>query len=296
MKILIAGASGLIGSELKRFAISRGHTVNTLGRTSNSYPDSFEWDPSKGEIDTNCLVGVDTIINLAGENIASGLWTASKKERILTSRINSTRTIVDALRSPTHQVTTLINASAIGYYKTGPAPQDESAEAGNDFLSTVCKEWEKEANKARELGIRVATPRIGIVLSKHGATLKQMLLPFKLGLGGKLGDGKANWSWVSLKDAVTSIMYVAENEILEGAINICSPQAVSNEEFTKTLGRTLSRPTFFNIPEKLLKFILGEMADQLMLADLVIVPKKLSDARYIFKDKDLEIFLKAELS
>jgi len=295
MRILIAGASGLIGSALKKEAISRGHTIATLGRSTKNGADSFHWDPNKGLIQKECLNDVDVVINLAGENIASSIWTQAKKNSIKNSRIDATKLLVETLRSNSHQVSTLINASAIGFYKSSDLEQNETSEAGTSFLSSVCTEWEQEANKAKELSIRIALPRIGIVLSKKGAALEKMILPFKLCLGGMLGSGNQFWSWISLQDVVSSLLFIAENRSLEGPINLCSPNAVRNKDFTKALGQALSRPTIFNVPSFLLKLILGEMADELLLASMKIVPNKLLSAGHDFIDPDLQDFLKKEL-
>jgi len=295
MKILIAGASGLIGSELKKEAESRGHIVSTLGRSKNNIPGSFYWNPEKTIIQEECLENIDIIVNLAGDSIASGRWTQAKKESIRHSRISSTQLIVATLTANKHKVSTLINASAIGYYKSSNLVQDETSKPSNSFLSSVCVEWEGEASKAEDLGIRVALPRIGIVLTKKGAALQKMLLPFKLCLGGKLGDGNQYWSWISLRDVVESLLFIAENQGLKGPINLCSPSPVTNQEFTKNLGKALSRPTVFSVPSFILKLILGEMADELLLSSLKIVPAKLLSAGYKFKNEKLLEFLNSEL-
>lgn len=295
MNILIAGASGLIGQALKKEAESKGHTVSTLGRSATGRVRSFTWDPDNNFIDKEAFKNVDTIINLSGDNIANGRWTKEKKEKILSSRINSTSLLVESLKSIEHKVTTLINASAIGYYQSSLETQDEDSKPGTGFLQEVCKAWETEANRAKEIGIRVVTTRIGVVLSKNGGALQKMLLPFKLGLGGPLGNGTQYMSWISLSDVVRSFIFIAENINISGPVNLCSPNPSTNLEFTKTLGKALKRPTIFNAPSFILNLILGEMAESLLLSSSRIVPNKLHQAGFIFKNPNLLEYLKTEL-
>ncbi len=295
MNILIAGASGLIGQALKKDAESKGHTISTLGRSATGQERSFKWDPDNNFIDKESFKDIDTIINLSGDNIASGRWTKEKKEKILSSRINSTSLLVESLKFIEHKVTALINASAIGYYPSSLETQDEDSKPGTGFLQEVCKAWETEANKAKEIGIRVVTTRIGVVLSKNGGALQKMLLPFKLGLGGPLGNGTQYMSWISLSDVVKSFIFIAENINISGPVNLCSPNPVTNLEFTKSLGKALNRPTIFSAPSFMLNLILGEMAESLLLSSARIIPNKLQQAGFKFSNPNLLEYLKTEL-
>jgi uncharacterized protein (TIGR01777 family) len=295
VNILIAGASGLIGRALKKQAELQGHIVSTLGRSASGHKGSFKWDPDNNFIDKEAFKDVDTIINLSGDNIANGRWTKEKKEKILSSRIKSTSLLVESLKSIEHKVKTLINASAIGYYPSSLETQDEVSQPGTGFIQEVCKAWETEANKAKEIGIRVVTTRIGVVLSKNGGALQKMLLPFKLGLGGPLGNGTQYMSWISLSDVVKSFIFIAENINISGPVNFSSPNPVTNLEYTKTLGKALNRPTIFNAPSFILKIILGEMAESLLLSSARIMPNKLQQAGFIFNNPNLLEYLNTEL-
>lgn len=290
MKILIAGASGLIGSALKLEASKVGHEVASLSRSSNLNKNSFLWNPDEGKIDLRSLEGTDVIINLSGENIAKGRWSDKRKKEVIESRVKSTSLLVESLSKHPHQVKTLINASAIGYYGSSKDILTEDSPPGTSFLSEVCTRWEKEAIKAQHLGLRVVTIRLGIVLSPQGGALKNMLPIFKLGLGGVLGDGKQYWSWISLEDSIRAILHILNNENLSGPVNLTSGQPTTNAEFSEALAKSLGKKLFFPVPKLILTFALGEMAEELLLADQKVVPNKLANSDFQFQDTSLEEF------
>lgn len=290
MKILVSGSSGLVGSALVKQLQSDGHEVIKLkrGEQNGSQREIF-WDPITGKIDLEQLKGVDAVVNLAGDNIASARWSPSKKKRIWDSRVLGTQNLVRALSSLETPPKVLVNASAIGFYgDTGNHETDESGHFGKGFLASVCKEWEEAADEAASKGMRVVKLRIGVVVSYEGGALKKMLTPFKLGLGGKVGNGRQYMSWIAINDLVGVIKFCIEHDEISGPVNGVSPAAVTNLEFTKTLGKVLGRPTIFPLPGFVAKFVLGEMADELLLVSSRVRPKKLMDAGYQFVYPSLE--------
>lgn len=290
MKICISGASGLVGSALLADLAATGHKVNRLVRErSRAVGGDLYWNPSNGEIDAAALAECDAVVNLAGESIAAARWTARQKEAIRSSRVNGTRTIAAALAKPNGHPKILINASAVGYYgNRGDELLDETSTPGHDFLADVCQAWEAATEPAAQAGVRVVRVRFGVVLSGRGGALKTMLLPFRLGLGGKVGSGQQYMSWVALDDVVWAIIKCLQDPTLTGPVNVVSPEAVTNLQFTKVLGRVLSRPTIFPLPAFAARIALGEMADELLLASQRVRPKKLLDAGYSFKFPQLE--------
>ena len=233
------------------------------------------WDPAKGTIDAGKLEGFDAVVHLAGENIAGGRWTEQRKARIRDSRVQGTRLLCEALAKLANKPKTLISASAIGYYgERGDEILDESSPPGSDmFLVEVCKEWEAATEAAVAAGIRVVNLRFGIILSPDGGALSMMLTPFKLGVGGVLGDGKQYMSWVALDDAVGTIEKSMADESINGPVNSVSPNPVTNHEFTKTLGKVLVRPTILPMPAFAARLAMGEMADELLLASAASCPR-----------------------
>ena len=266
MKILITGATGLIGQELVAVLLEKGHAVNYLTTSITkriSKPNCFGyyWNPSEDEIDENCLINVDIIIHLAGASIAKR-WTNSYKQEIIESRILSAQLLYNTLKNNPHQVKQFISASAIGIYPESHRKiYDESAtETANDFLADVVKEWEESADTFQQLNIKVAKIRTGVVLSEKGGALPQMAKPIKLGFGANMGNGKQMQSWIHLTDLVQLYAFVVENQ-LEGIYNAVAPNPVTNAELTKTIAKTLHKPLFLpNIPQFLMQLILGEMA------------------------------------
>jgi uncharacterized protein (TIGR01777 family) len=291
MKVFVSGASGLIGSGLCAALGATGHTVCRLVRKREAaVGGDIYWNPAAGELDAAALADADAVVNLAGESIAGGRWTAKKKAAILTSRIQCTRTIATALAQPNGQPKTLVNASAVGIYgNRGDELLDEdSAHGSGDFLSDVCRQWEAATAPATEGGCRVVMTRFGVVLSGEGGALPQMLTPFKFGVGGKLGSGRQYMAWVSLDDTIDVLVDCVTNSAYTGPVNVVSPQAVTNYEFTKTLGRVLHRPTIFPVPAFAARLAFGQMADELLLASQRVRPKRLEQIGYNFKYPKLE--------
>ena len=286
MRILLTGSSGLIGLALLPFLASNGHTVVRLTRSpaSGRY---ILWNPDAGVIDTDDLGDFDAIIHLAGESIV-GRWTPDKKARILASRIKGTRLLCESLAQLRSRPTVLVSASAIGYYgDRGNQLLDEESSAGTLFLSEVAKAWETTTDPATQAGIRVVKLRIGFVLSKAGGGLATMLLPFKLGIGGPVGSGRQYMSWITLDDVVGAISHALLSDSLRGPVNAVAPYPVTNLEFTKTLGHILGRPTIFPLPAFAARLVLGEMANELLLASTRVSPSRLMASGYQFRFPDL---------
>jgi len=296
MKILVSGSSGLIGSALIPVLKNGGHETLRLVRRKD-IPGSVFWDPMAGVLDRNQLEGVDVAVHLAGESIAARRWTAVQKARIRDSRVKGTQLLSEALASSQRRPQLMISVSAVGYYgDRGSEILRENSLPGVGFLSDVCREWEGAADPAAHAGIRVVHPRIGIVLAKDGGALPKMALPFKLGVGGKIGSGRQYMSWIALEDLVRVILYCIETPNLRGPVNAAAPNAVTNAEFTTILGRVLSRPTLFPLPAFAAGMAFGEMADALLLASTRVDPSKLQAAGFKFRYQDLESALRAILS
>ena len=295
-KIAISGATGLVGRELISLLTLAGHSTLTLSRR-NAGGDSVLWDPTKGVTSPEALEGIDTVVHLAGENIAGSRWTAVVKERIRSSRVEGTRNLVKSLALLKAPPKTLVCASAIGFYgDRGEERLDESSSVGTGYLADVCKAWEAEAQEAEKHGMRVVRLRIGVVLSKKGGALAKMLLPFKLGVGGVIGSGKQYWSWIGLNDLVRIISFCVGNEAISGAVNAVSPNPMTNYDFTKAVGAVLHRPTIFPMPAFAAKLALGEMADDLLLSSVRVEPHKLQSLGFQFAQPDLTSCLQHELS
>ncbi len=291
MKILITGASGLIGKALKESFTAKGYEMLLATRSEPKKPSQIQWNADTGfrDEDLERLEGLDAVIHLAGEGIAGLRWTDEKKNAIRDSRVFGTRSIIETFDKLKGKPKTFISGSAIGFY--GDRGDDEMTEvspAGKTFLAEVCKEWEAESRRAEDLGIRTVLLRTGIVLSKDGGALATMLTPFKLGVGGVIGDGKQWMSWISLDDVVGIINYVLENENVRGAVNVVAPNPVTNEQFTKSLGSVLYRPTFLPLPEFAVHMVFGEMGDALLIDSTRVIPKRLTDAGYAFKFEELK--------
>ncbi|HLH31059.1 MAG TPA: TIGR01777 family oxidoreductase, partial [Terriglobia bacterium] len=276
-------------SALVESLTTAGHVVVPLRRPA-------DWDPEKRTINLRLLDGVGAVVHLAGENIAGRRWTAAQKTRIQESRVKGTRWIAETVAALSQPPGVLVSASAIGYYgDRGSETLREESGPGSGFLAEVCKQWESATDIATRKGIRVVHLRTGLVLSKKGGALPKMLLPFKLGVGGKIGSGRQYWSWISLEDMCGAIQHCIAADGLHGAVNIVSPAPVTNLEFTKTLGRVLRRPTVFPLPEFAARLVLGEMADALLLASARVEPAKLHASRFVFRHKELESALRAVL-
>ena len=288
MKILISGSHGLVGSALIKALEPDGHEIYRLVRHYPGAANEIEWSPERYSIALSLIEGFDAVVHLAGESIAEGRWTDEKKKRIRESRTRGTKLLADALGNLTDPPRVLISASAIGYYgDRGEEVLIESSPPGNDFLSTVCVEWENSTSHATAKGIRVMNARFGIILDKEGGALKKMLPPFRMGVGGRIGSGKQWMSWIALDDVVSGLKLALTNESLSGPVNFVAPNPVRNAEFTKTLGLELSRPTILPIPAFGVRFAFGEMADALLLSSQRVEPKVLNEAGFQFKFSDL---------
>ena len=288
MKIAISGANGLLGRAIQEADTTGRHTFIRLVRHETDKDHEVQWDPQAEVCDTAGLEHLDAVIHLAGENVADGLWTKEKKKRIRDSRVSGTRLLVDSLLELKHPPSVFICASAVGYYGDRPGEElTEESAPGSGFLSDVCVAWEGEANRATQAPIRTVNLRIGLVLSARGGAFAKMKLPFSMGLGGPLGSGTQRWSWISLMDLVRSIYFCLEHNI-EGPVNAVSPDPIENKEFTRILGKALSRPTILPAPSFALKLLLREFAEEALLADTACVPKKLLDHGFTFDDRDLQ--------
>ncbi len=295
MRVLITGSSGLIGTALSRSFGERGYEIVRLVRKPVSQSD-ISWNPDRGELTLSPDQQFDVVVHLAGENIGAGRWSATRKKRILASRVDGTKTLVSALTSLQAKPPVLISASAVGYYgdRSDEIMREENR-PGSGFLSEVCQRWEEATKPAKQHGIRTVNLRMGVVLARHGGALAKMLLPFKLGLGGKFGDGRQYWSWVALDDLVAAVHHVVYDDAISGPVNLVAPHPVTNAEFTKTMGKVLNRPTVLGVPSFALKLLLGEMAGPLLLESTRVEPAKLLASRFEFKYPDLEPALRSVL-
>jgi uncharacterized protein (TIGR01777 family) len=289
-RIVVTGASGLVGKRLAAELESAGaRVVRAVRRPVSDAAHEMYWDPEAGKIDAAALEGADAVVHLAGENIAGGRWTEAFKARIRDSRVKGTRLIAEVIAGRSTKPQAFVCASAIGYYgDRGEETLSESAAPANDFLGRVCQEWEAACQPARDAGVRVVNLRIGVVLSPEGGALKKMLTPFKLGAGGKIGSGRQYMSWVAIDDVVGAFLFVLAKPQAAGAVNVVAPQPVTNAEFTKTLGRVLSRPTIARVPAFAARLLAGEMADALLLSSTRVVPQALTAAGYHFRQPELE--------
>jgi len=289
MKILITGATGLIGKALQKALREKGHELLLASRKEPKDSSYVQWDIEKGFTEPERLEGIDGVIHLAGESISALRWTDEKKKAIRESRVLGTRNIVDTISDLKQRPRVLIAASAIGFYgDRGDEELTETSKPGKNFLADVCREWEAEARRAEDSGVRTVLLRTGIVLSRDGGALGTMLTPFKLGLGGVIGDGKQWMSWISLPDHIDAILFALENENVRGALNSVSPNPVTNQEFTTVMGEVLYRPTFIPVPEFAVNLMFGEMGEALLLDSTRVIPKRLEDAGFKFKFPDLK--------
>ena len=301
LAVAITGASGLIGSALRAFLTAGGHRVVPLVRgrdRARREEGAVYWDPDAGEIDVDGLDGVDAVVHLAGEPIVQlPRWTADKKRRILDSRVRGTELIARTVATR-HDggLRTLVSASAIGYY--GDSKDEvltEEACPGKGFLAEVTRAWEAATRRASGAGVRVVLLRTGPALSPVGGMLEKVLIPFRMGIGGRVGNGRQYVPWVDLDDVVGSILHTLMEDPLQGPINVCSPQPISNATFADTLGRVLARPTLVPVPALVVKTVLGEMGEEALLYSLRAQPARLLQTGYAFRMEGLEESLRFQL-
>jgi uncharacterized protein len=286
MKILISGASGLVGSSLVESLFERGHTIRPLQRHKEKSWGRL-WNTDELDAAAN-PEPFDAVIHLAGENVASGRWTAARKEKILRSRVDGTWELVDYISQLNKKPKVLICASATGYYgNCGDTIVDEQSPLGSGFLAEVCRQWEETAAKAGLAGIRVVNTRFGMILSPRGGALHKMLPPFRLGLGGVVGNGEQYISWISIRDLTEIVQFIIDHDSLSGPVNVVTPTPVTNRDFTRTLGKALNRPTIMPAPAFLVRLLFGEMADEMLLNSTRAMPTRLLEAGYRFQDVDL---------
>jgi uncharacterized protein (TIGR01777 family) len=289
MKVLVTGATGLVGSALVPALTSSGHEVFRLTRSEAKEGNDITWSPESRDLPKARLEGMDAVVHLAGENIAATRWNAKVKERLYKSRVTNTTFLCETLAQLQRPPRTVICASAIGYYgERGAEILTESAAPGTGFLADLCRDWEAACEPARKAGMRVVNLRIGVVLSPHGGGLRQMLTPFRMGVGGVIGSGHQYWSWVAVDDVVGAIRHCLEHSEMTGSVNVTAPNPVTNREFTKTLGKVLHRPTIFPMPAFAARLALGEMADDLLLGSARVMPNRLSESNYRFQYPHLE--------
>lgn len=296
-RVVLTGSSGLIGTALINRLTSGGHTVTRMVRR-NPGPGDAVWNPTTGVIDTSALEGADAVVHLAGEGIADSKWTAEHKRAVLDSRVQGTTLLARTMGKLDAKPPVWVSGSAIGFYgNRGDEELTESSPRGAGFLADVVQAWEDATTDAESAGIRVAHIRTGIVMSTKGGALKQQLLPFKLGVGGRMGSGKQWLPWITLDDEVSAIMHVIDTESLSGPVNLVSPHPVTNAEFTKVLGKALKRPTFIPIPLLPLKLLFGEeMVKEMLLASARVLPTKLESSGFVFANADLAAGLGSLLS
>lgn len=292
MTTLMTGATGFVGrqliQQLDRPVILSRDAARARKQLAPSEVTAFDWDPNSGAPPAEAFSGVDAVVHLAGESVGEGRWTARKKAKILESRRAGTRHLVDRLETLDQKPSVLVSASAVGYYGTrGDTLLDESAAAGEDFLAEVCECWEAEAVRARQFGMRVVTVRIGIVLGRGGGALKKMLTPFKLGLGGRLGNGKQWMPWIHVEDLVGILSLAASHPSLDEPLNATAPNPVTNRDFTRSLGKALHRPTIFPMPAPMLRLALGEFGGVLLHSQRVS-PARLNELDYPFAFPQLD--------
>jgi uncharacterized protein (TIGR01777 family) len=296
MRILISGSTGFLGAALVETLEQQGHSIarlvrpGTMQKSAGSSPvQTVPWDPVAGQFDAAGAEGADALIHLAGASIAGGRWNASRKDLLRTSRVDATRRLFGALAKLQRPPRVIVAASAIGYYgNRGDETLTEASAPGNDFLAGLCREWETETARGAEFGARVVIPRFGIILAAHGGALPRMALPFKLGAGGRLGDGRQWMSWLTLREVISIIQFALATSGLAGPVNAVTPNPVRNSEFTAVLAKTLHRPALLPAPAFALRLALGEMADALLLVSQKVMPSKLADSGYAFQQPDLE--------
>ncbi len=289
LRVAVSGASGLIGSTLRALLTTGGHQVVRLVRAADRAADAALWSPTRGLAEPALLEGFDAVVHLAGESIAAGRWTARRRRRIRDSRVAGTRSLVDSLARLERPPRVFLCASAIGFYGDRPRVElDETAAGGSGFLADVCAAWEEAALAARRLGARVALARFGVVLSPRGGFLARVLPPFRLGLGGPLGGGHQQVSWISVDDAAAAILHALMSDTLEGPVNVVSPEPLANAELTRILARVIGRPAALRLPVPVVRAAFGELAEETMLSSARVLPGRLLESGFRFRHPCLE--------
>ena len=301
MRVLISGASGMVGTALTAALKSSGSEVVALSRSAASGSEPvIQWNPERGELDAAALHAAgpfDAVVHLAGENVAGEPWTADVKRRIRDSRVLGTYLLSGALAELNPRPPVLISASATGYYgDRADADLSEASTVGDDFLATTCRDWEAATGPAEEAGMRVVHARFGIIQSTRGGPLQRLLPMFRMGAGGPLGSGRQWLSWVALADIVGAIEFLLAREDAAGAVNVVSPNPVQQREYARTLGRVLHRPALLPAPAFALRLVMGEMADALVLSSQRVLPRRLTELGFAFRYPELEPALKAAIS
>jgi uncharacterized protein (TIGR01777 family) len=290
VKVLLSGATGLVGTALTTSLQFDGHTVTRLVRPhENANPGEIRWDPSSAMVDLATLESFDAVVNLAGASIGDGRWTDKRKQILRSSRIDTTRVLVDALSHLQRKPSVFISASAVGYYgNRGDTVLTESTPNGQDFLGLLARSWEAEAHRAERTGIRTVITRFGIILAKNGGSLPQMITPIKWGVGGRYGSGEQWISWIALEDVVRVIRLAIEDDTWKGPINVSAPEPLRNDEFVRVLAGVLHRPALLPAPAFVLRIVLGEMADALLLSSQRAQPEFLLKSGFNFRCENLE--------
>ncbi len=295
LTVAIAGAKGLIGSRLADYLTTAGHRVIRLVRNSGGGPDEIPWDPAAGALYHGALEGVDAIVNLSGANLA-GIWTPARKKAILESRVRATRTLAEAITRMERPPAVFVSGSGVGAYGSrGDEAITEQTERGEGFLADVCRAWEEAAAPVVEAGVRLVTPRFGLVVAAAGGAFAAMLPAFKAGLGTRLGDGRQYWSWVALDDLLAALEWAIHDDEIEGVVNVTAPEPMTNAEVTQTLGKVLRRPAALKAPGFLVRRATLGMGEQMLLASQRAIPAKLQERGFRFAFPALEGALRHEL-
>ena len=297
LRIVISGASGFLGGSFAGHFSRAGHRVQRLvRRPPRPGEEEIGWEPARGEMDSASLEGADALVNFSGENLAGGRWTKTRKTALWDSRVNSTRLLAETLAKLNKRPRVFVSASAVGFYgNRGAEPLDEASPPGQGFLPDLCVAWEEATEPARQAGVRVVNLRLGLVLSARGGALPRMLLPFRLGLGGRVGNGNQVWSWIGLEDLLAVVGAVIEIAAFSGPVNAVAPHPATNAEFTRTLARVLRRPAIFPLPAAVVRLMFGEMGENLLLQGAHVLPKTLAEQGFQFGNGDLESALRSGL-
>ena len=292
--VAIAGASGFVGGALARYLEREGHKVRRIGRPSSRSVE-YHWDLAAGRLDPAALDGADAVVNFAGATIAQR-WTSDHKREILSSRLRSTEVLAKTMAAVRSPPRVFLSTSAIGIYGSrGDEPLDENSKPGGGFLADVVKQWEQAANPARDAGVRVVHPRLGLVMHPDGGALEKLFPVFNIGGGGKIGKGTQWMSWIGLHDVLRALVFLITSDLLSGPVIVSAPNPVTNEQFSHTLGAVMHRPSVATVPEFAVKLMFGEMGEETLLSGQRVVPRRLLDNGFTFDFPELEGALRHEL-